>query len=126
LKIGLSRDFQREVLSIIKKIPKGKVATYGQIAEKFKIQNAKCKNTNKQSLFSRKLENQNGKILARAVGNALHRNITPTVPCHRVVKSSGNVGGYKDGRKVKIRILSREGVEIKKGKIDLEKYGWRP
>ena len=46
----------------------------------------------------------------------------PRVPCHRVVKSDGFVGGFASGPRNKIKMLKNEGVEIKKGKIDLKKY----
>ena len=80
-------------------IPKGKVTTYGLIAKKL--------NT----------------TAYRAVGNACRRNpYAPRVPCHRVVRSDGSVGGFggkTSGKTVKekIRLLRREGVEIRKGKI---------
>ncbi len=59
---------------------------------------------------------------ARAVGNALNKNCDPKVPCHRVVRSDGAVGGFRDGATAKIKILRKEGVEIVKGKVLLEKY----
>jgi methylated-DNA-[protein]-cysteine S-methyltransferase len=55
---------------------------------------------------------------ARAVGNACNRNRNgPSVPCHRVVKSSGQVGGYAKGKTKKIALLKREGVKIKNNKV---------
>ena len=46
---------------------------------------------------------------ARAVGSALKKNPYPVIiPCHRVVKSSGDIGGYSRGRKVKVRLLELE------------------
>jgi len=56
------------------------------------------------------------------VGNALNKNRNKKVPCHRVVKSDGNVGGFACGKMKKIRLLKTEGVEIKLGKIFLKKY----
>lgn len=62
----------------------------------------------------------------RAAGNALHRNTHPiVVPCHRVVKSDGSLGGYGGGVNAKIKILTKEGVIIKHGKIDLKRFGYR-
>jgi O-6-methylguanine DNA methyltransferase len=60
----------------------------------------------------------------RAVGNAMHNNPynSNIVPCHRVVKSDGSVGGFFSGTKRKIKMLKREGIEIKNNKIDLGKY----
>lgn len=46
----------------------------------------------------------------------------PEVPCHRVVKSSGEVGGFASGTKNKIKMLKSEGVEVKNGKIDMNKF----
>jgi O-6-methylguanine DNA methyltransferase len=100
------RDFQRRVLTLLTKIPRGKVATYGEIAKAL------------------------GDLgLSRAVGNAVRNNpFAPTVPCHRVVRSSGNIGGFDgetSGEKVakKIKMLQEEGVAVDSaGKIDLEKY----
>jgi len=55
---------------------------------------------------------------SRAVGNALHKNpYAPIVPCHRVVKSNGELGGFGGGIKNKIKILASEGVEVKNKKI---------
>lgn len=95
-------NFSAQVLEIIKKIPKGKVATYSQIA----------KLTGTPRAY-------------RAVGQALKRNPTPIkIPCHRVVKSCGTLGGYAQGVKRKTELLRQEGVKIQDGKIDLRSYGW--
>ena len=97
------QKFQTRVLRLVLKIPRGKVATYGEIARAL------------------------GKPRAyRAVGMALARNPCPSkVPCHRVVKSSGEVGGYKFGSDRKAKLIEREGVEIKKGKVDLVRYSFK-
>jgi len=59
----------------------------------------------------------------RAVGNAMNKNpYAPEVPCHRVIKSNGFVGGFASGPKKKIQMLKKEGIEIKNNKIDLKKY----
>jgi len=94
-------DFNNSVLAICKKIPKGKVSTYKLIAKKINSPNA-----------------------ARAVGNALNKNkFLVKIPCHRVVLSSGFVGGYAKGAKEKIKLLEKEGVFVlPKGKINLDKY----
>ena len=56
----------------------------------------------------------------RAVGNALNKNPDlKTIPCHRVVRSDGTVGGYKQGTNRKISLLSKEGVIIRKGRVVL-------
>ena len=78
--------FQEKVYAIVKKIPKGKVLTYQEVARRA------------------------GKPMAyRAVGNILSKNIDPMVPCHRVIRSDGKIGGYRDGKVAKIKILKREG-----------------
>jgi methylated-DNA-[protein]-cysteine S-methyltransferase len=87
-------QFKEKVYSITKQIPKGKVATYGGIAKALNIK------------------------AFRAVGNALHVNpYAPTVPCHRVVKSNGDLGGFASGSAKKIRLLESEGVKVKNNKI---------
>lgn len=92
--------FQQKVFTITKKIPKGKVATYGKIARAIGKPKA-----------------------ARAVGNALNKNRDKNVPCHRVIKSDGSIGGYAHGIKKKVLILKGEGVRIDKyNKVALRKY----
>jgi methylated-DNA-[protein]-cysteine S-methyltransferase len=62
----------------------------------------------------------------RAAGNAAHRNPHPVVvPCHRVVQSDGRIGGYGGGVRKKIRLLAKEGVVVRKGRVDLGIYGWK-
>lgn len=96
--------FRKKVWSAVKKIPSGKIATYKSIA----------KEVGRPKAF-------------RAVGNALNKSPGwPLVPCHRVVKSSGRLGGYKGGLKKKTALLQKEGVLIKNQKIDLKKFSWRP
>jgi methylated-DNA-[protein]-cysteine S-methyltransferase len=83
--------FQQRVLKTICSIPAGKVWTYGQVASK--------------------LGNPH---LARAVGQALSRNMdAPEVPCHRVV-ASNSLGGYSapGGLKKKIKLLKKEGYKL--------------
>ena len=89
-------NFQEEVLKLVKQIPKGKLMTYGEIAREL-----------------------TGSVrAARAVGQAVATNPYPVVvPCHRVVRSDGDIGGYSSGVEKKIRLLSAEGVEIREGKV---------
>ena len=63
----------------------------------------------------------------RAVGKIMNKNPYPVIiPCHRVVKSDGKVGGYAYGEEIKSDMLSKEGIEIKNGKIlDLENRIYR-
>ena len=83
-------------MKLVKQIPKGKLMTYGEIAREL-----------------------TGSVrAARAVGQAVAKNQYPVVvPCHRVVRSDGDVGGYSLGVEKKIRLLSAEGVEIREGKV---------
>lgn len=87
-------NFKTEVLKIVKKIPKGKVLTYKMVA-----------------LLA-------GQPRAwRAVGNILNKNKDPKIPCHRVIRANGKVGGYRKGIKNKITLLKKEGLKIKREKI---------
>ncbi len=88
-------SFDEKVWKALKKIPKGKVATYKQIAGLAGSPNA-----------------------FRAVGNACNKNPhAPMTPCHRVVSSSGSLGGYAGGLKKKIKLLESEGIRIKNNRI---------
>ena len=87
--------FQEKVYAACRKIPRGRVMTYGELAKKI-----------------------GNPASARAVGNALNKNpFAPKVPCHRVVRSDGTVGGFAQGTKKKIKLLQKEGMKIKDGKI---------
>jgi O-6-methylguanine DNA methyltransferase len=87
-------NFDEKVWQLLKKIPKGRVTTYGTIARKL------------------------GSKGYRAVGMACHRNpYAPVAACHRVVYSNGNIGGFASGVKKKILLLEKEGVEVRKNKI---------
>ncbi|MDD5172320.1 MAG: MGMT family protein [Candidatus ainarchaeum sp.] len=88
-----TRSFTEKVYSACARIPKGKVSTYSRIARAIKKPKS-----------------------ARAVGNALNKNRSKSVPCHRVIRSDGDVGGFAHGTRKKIAMLRREGVEIKNGK----------
>ena len=82
-------EFQKKVFAAVKKIPRGQTATYREIAS---------------GLGNRKL--------ARAVGNALNKNFDPEIPCHRVIRADGKVGGYNRASLNKARLLKKEGVKI--------------
>ena len=93
----------KRIYEAVKRIPKGHVATYAQVAEM-----------------------AGDRKMARAVGNALHNNPDPsTIPCHRVVNAKGELAGeYAFGGAWKqAEILKKEGVESADGKVDLKKYG---
>jgi len=87
-------DFQQAVYLACAKIPKGKVSTYSAIAKAIGKPRA-----------------------ARAVGNALNKNRSPSVPCHRVVRSDLSIGGFARGSEAKAAMLRKEGVIIKNGKV---------
>lgn len=93
----------KRIYEAVKKIPKGRVATYGQVAKM-----------------------AGDKNMARAVGNALHKNPEPgTIPCHRVVNSKGELAGAFafGGAGVQADLLAKEGVVVKEGKVDLKQFG---
>lgn len=61
---------------------------------------------------------------SRAVGNALGKNRFPQdVPCHRVVRADGHLGGYAWGLPKKVDRLREEGVEVRNGYVNLREYG---
>jgi len=109
------------VYKVVKRIPRGKVATYGQIAET--IQNSKISAKFRQS------GSFTFKVTPRLVGMALHENPDPeNIPCHRVVNKNGKLaenyafGGARAQRKK----LLEEGVTFRKNLyVDLEKSNWR-
>ena len=84
-------------------VPKGKVTTYGELAKAVGLKNGQ-----------------------RIIGMIMKKNPYPgIVPCHRVVKSDGKIGGYAYGERVKSSMLTSEGIKIKNGKIigfDKEKF----
>lgn len=89
----MESEFKKKVLAIVLKIPKGQVMTYGQVAEKAGKPKA-----------------------ARAVGAIMKQNYNPDIPCHRVVGSSGNLGGYNRGIENKVKILEKEGALVRLAK----------
>ncbi len=84
--------FQVKVWKYLSKIPRGRVKTYSQVAKAI------------------------GKPLAvRAIANAIGKNpFPPQIPCHRVIRSDGSLGGYsgKGGIKTKKFLLSKEGIKL--------------
>jgi methylated-DNA-[protein]-cysteine S-methyltransferase len=88
--LGQCSEFQRKVLLAEHQIPRGWVSTYGRIARSLGIPNA-----------------------ARAVGTALSRNPVPIIiPCHRAIRSNGELGGFRGGLDMKRTLLELEGVEF--------------
>lgn len=83
--------FQEKVYRAVLSIPRGQTRSYGWVAAKIDCPGA-----------------------SRAVGNALNANPWPvTVPCHRVIRSDGSIGGYYRGPAAKKRMLKREGIDFK-------------
>ena len=95
-------NFNQSVYAMTALIPMGKVTTYGAIAKAIGSPRA-----------------------ARAVGNALGANTNPiVVPCHRVVRADGVLGGYSggEGPVTKAKLLAREGVKVSAGRVNLDRY----
>ena len=89
----IGTKFQLKVWNIISKIPIGTVKTYKEIAIKLKMPNS-----------------------ARAVANACAKNpYAPYIPCHRVIRSDGKLGGYSGigGINMKLKLLKKEGYLFK-------------
>ncbi len=81
-------EFQRKVYLELLNIPEGATISYGELGRRI------------------------GCRSARAVGQALHRNpFAPDVPCHRVIKSDGTLGGYAFGTEKKEELLKKESSE---------------
>ena len=99
----VSSSPSKRIYEAVRKIPYGCVATYGQVAALAGDRN-----------------------MARAVGNALHNNPDPeNIPCFRVVNSKGELSGEFafGGAGAQAKLLEKEGIEVKDGKVDLKKYG---
>lgn len=99
------KELANETYEYLTRIPKGKVVTYGQIAEHL-----------------------GNKGLARVVGHILHNNPSEELfPCYKVVNSEGKLapsfvfGGIGEQR----ARLERDGIEVVDNKVDLERYRWR-
>lgn len=78
-------NFKERVLAVVKKIPVGETMTYGEVAEAAGRPGA-----------------------AQAVGNIMSKNFDPDIPCHRVVRSDGTLGGYNRGIDRKAELLQAE------------------
>lgn len=95
----------KRIYEAVKRIPKGCVATYGQVAEM-----------------------AGNEKMSRAVGNALHKNPDPdNIPCYRVVNSKGELSGEFafGGAGAQAKLLTADGIRVVDGKVDLKKYGMR-
>lgn len=82
------KTFSQKVLEVVRDIPRGKTLTYKRVAKMAGRSNA-----------------------SRAVGNIMKRNFDPSIPCHRVIRTDGKMGGYnRGGEKEKLKILKKEGA----------------
>ncbi|MBI5859458.1 MAG: MGMT family protein [Nitrosarchaeum sp.] len=97
-------NLDKKIYKKLLEVPKGKITTYGELAKAVGLKNGQ-----------------------RAVGKIMNKNPYPVIiPCHRVVKSNGRIGGYAYGEEIKSDMLTREGIVIKNGKIfDLENKIYR-
>lgn len=80
-------SFKEKVLAAVSKIPKGEVLTYKEVAKLAGNPEA-----------------------YRAVGNILSKNYNPAIPCHRVIRSDGKIGGYNRGTRNKFALLKKDGA----------------
>jgi len=88
-------NLEHKVYKKLLEVPRGKVTTYSELAKAVGLKNGQ-----------------------RVIGRIMNKNPYPVlIPCHRVILSSGKVGGYAWGQRVKTKMLAKEGVKIKKGKI---------
>ncbi len=102
----MKSTFRQKVYEIAKRIPAGKVATYGQLAKMAGSPNAR-----------------------RAVGMFMKQNPDlKMIPCHRVVARNGDLTGYSAGKGIttKKEKLLEEGVSFIRDKIDLSVSSWKP
>jgi len=89
-----------KIYPLLRRIPEGKVTTYKELA--------RFAGTH-----------------PRTIGMLMRKNEDPVkIPCYKIVRSDGSIGGYsgKGGIRTKIRLLKRDGIEIIKGKVNLEKH----
>jgi methylated-DNA-[protein]-cysteine S-methyltransferase len=103
-KIVRGMSFNQKVWAMTSRIPKGKICTYGDIAHAL------------------------GTRAYRAVGNALNKNpYAPTVPCHRVVGSSGALTGFAGGLEKKRKLLRKEGINLNEDRASLAgRFAFKP
>ena len=88
-------SLDKKIYKKLLEVPKGKITTYGELAKAVGLKNGQ-----------------------RAVGKIMNKNPYPVIiPCHRVIKSDGKIGGYAYGEEIKSNMLAREGIVIKNGKI---------
>ena len=99
----MATDFTARVLSIVRRIPPGRVATYGDIARKAGRPRA-----------------------ARAVGNIMRGCGRADVPAHRVIAAGGRLGGYGGREMMKRALLAAEGIVVAGSRVrELDRVRWR-
>jgi methylated-DNA-[protein]-cysteine S-methyltransferase len=97
----MKTSFNERCYAFLRQVPKGKVTTYQSLAHVL------------------------GTKAYRAVGNALHVNpYAPQVPCHRVIKADGSLGGFAHGLQIKKEMLQQEGVTLVNNRVDLAAFGY--
>lgn len=97
--------FRQRVLFAVRRIPAGRVATYGDVAAAAGAPRA-----------------------ARAVGNIMKGCTVPGVPCHRVIAAGGRLGGYGGSEGLKRALLTAEGLVVTRGRVrefDRKRYSYR-
>ena len=88
-------NLEQKIYKKLLEVPKGQITTYGELAKAVGLKNGQ-----------------------RIVGKIMNKNPYPVIiPCHRVVMSTGKIGGYAYGEQIKINLLNDEGIQIKNGKI---------
>lgn len=88
-------SLDKKIYKKLLEVPEGKITTYGELAKAVGFTNGQ-----------------------RAVGKIMNKNPYPVIiPCHRVVRADGKVGGYAYGKEIKTSMLKKEGIKIKDGKI---------
>ena len=88
-------NLEQKVFKKLLEVPKGQITTYGELSKAVGLKNGQ-----------------------RAIGRIMNKNPYPVIiPCHRVVMSTGKIGGYAYGAHIKTKMLNDEDIEIKDGKI---------
>jgi len=88
-------NLEQKIYKKLLEVPKGQITTYGELAKAVGLKNGQ-----------------------RIVGKIMNKNPYPVIiPCHRVVMSTGKIGGYAYGEHIKIKLLNDEGIQIKNGQI---------
>ncbi len=97
-------NLEQKIYKKLLEVPKGQITTYGELAKAVGLKNGQ-----------------------RIIGKIMNKNPYPVIiPCHRVVMSTGKIGGYAYGEPVKTKLLNDEGIQIKNGKIlDLKNRVYR-